>query len=78
VGLIGDRLLRMLLLTAENVFFRPDWWDGLEQSTRAALVAEWNYSTSLQAPVSPNYLSRLDGLPLHWELSGVRTTRGAG
>jgi hypothetical protein len=75
---IGDRLFRAVLLTGENVFFRPSWWESLEAEARARLVAVWNQTTSMEEPIDPLHLRRIDALPLRWALDGVRSTRGAG
>ncbi len=68
---MGAALVRMIMCTSENVFFRPSWWAGRSESDRRLYQSFWRESANLHNPVSPTYLRAIDGFELEFEVAYV-------
>lgn len=68
---IGAALIRMILTTSENVFFRPTWWTSKSADEKALFLAVWQDKAVMTSPVDPLYLRALDGVSVEFDVTEV-------
>lgn len=69
---MGSALTRFFFEFCENLHIRPDWWEGLAQSSRTALVTRLTNSANPMLARRSGILTD-DGLRFQeWEVSGTR------
>jgi hypothetical protein len=70
---IPDAIVRFVLSSFENLFWRPEWWQGLDRQVQNALVRRFTVATHPYIPIPRDYLCD-DGLRVvDWRVTGLDT-----
>jgi hypothetical protein len=63
-------IVRFVFGSFENQFWSPDWWDGLDESIRRALLERFRLAVDPSEPI-PSHFLRDDGVEsVQWRVSG--------
>jgi len=68
---MGTALIRMILSTSENVFFKPSWWASRSPYEQALFLSVWKDKVNINLQVDPMYLRALDNINVEFQVAGV-------
>lgn len=73
---IPDAIVRFVLSSFENQFWRPEWWESLDKQAQDTLVRRFTVAVQPDIPIPPSYLCD-DGLSfVDWRVTVVETNVG--
>jgi hypothetical protein len=72
---IPDALVRYATSEFENTYFRPEWWEGLEQPDRDALLDRLHHGVGPENAPDPSYLKDDGRRLVKWTITNVTQKR---
>lgn len=70
---IPDAIVRFVLSSFENQFWRPDWWEALAGEAQDALIQRFHDAINPFTLVRPNYLCEDRWSVVDWQMTRVET-----
>ncbi|BAH40766.1 MAG TPA: hypothetical protein DGD08_18205 [Gemmatimonas aurantiaca] len=72
---IPHALVRYATSEFENTYYRPDWWDGLQQTDKDALVDRLHHGVGPDIALNPSYLKDDGRRLVRWNVINVSQKR---